>query len=1020
MSCSTPELNSEKILLEKSIIVRAGAGAGKTTALTEQVLGVAREFYKKHDRYPRMVVTTFTKKATQELKERLVLLALQKDKELLEFVNSTSVLKISTIHGILDQFLRQYGSFIMLDPSFTVINSSLASQLARQVIRRILLNHEEKEVLQSLIDDFTFNKLEKLCREYAKAKLQFFELSPHDQSSLDQLMQLQLKSYAGQLDELASAIRSEENNPKWLEYARQLHIFAEFLRKHQWSDSFEFLKNFFEEMPNAIRSKNIQISEETAVFKKTLSEQLRNLFKEERYQPESLKLFAEKFQLCRKLFEAFCEEFAQLKLQTASIEINDLELFSLKLSREFPEAAKAFSDEWDYWLIDEYQDTSPVQVELIEKLSQAKPQYVVGDPQQSIYLFRGARSEVFQNRESVILAGGGERHEKIQNYRSKPELLEFFNDFFSRLKISFSPMIANWKTEPPRTKAQVAKFFIAGGADEASQEDDEVLAIIEHIEGLLNENCKLEDICILARTNKNLVEISKQLSQFGILNYVHISSGFYQRREVQDALALYKFLVHPHSNLNLLILLRSPWFSVGEQFLVDHLPKAKDSYWMYLSKLKSELPGLEKLTSYLERVQQIGLGSAYLESLLDCGIFDLSHYADHSGRIESNLWKLISILKEQEQKPGFNPLDLIAQIESDARAEMDAEGDAVPCIEPDRINLMTIHSSKGLQFRHVIIARMNKKPKSPTEPDFLFDEDSQKWSMKIPLGAEEKWTGSIAEKAHIERTKLSELAEHARVLYVAMTRAIDSVFLSWTNPIENNSWADLMRWDLSNGEHQAENYTYQVLTAKPQPQILMQSKVERLQIRPPVGVSSSAGERSAASSVTALLENQSSKVSQAQEDPSQWLDHFKLVSHGSLTHKLMQALKYSHNVDALIDRWFQTQKSEVHQALNFLKSLNEPPLMKLIEEGHVEMGFSYREDKQIIDGQIDLWGIVEQKVWIVDYKTGSIRYKDKAFSQLEYYAKALLKSKMIAHDQSIHLSVIYPFSEKLFNKTFRA
>jgi ATP-dependent helicase/nuclease subunit A len=154
MERTVPSTTPEPIKLDQSIIVRAGAGAGKTTALTEHVLDVAREFRKTQDRYPRIVVTTFTKKATQELKERLVLLALKKHHDLLEFVNSSSALKISTIHGILDQFLRQYGGAIELDPSFSVINSSRASQLARQVIRKILLNHSSKESLQTLIDEF--------------------------------------------------------------------------------------------------------------------------------------------------------------------------------------------------------------------------------------------------------------------------------------------------------------------------------------------------------------------------------------------------------------------------------------------------------------------------------------------------------------------------------------------------------------------------------------------------------------------------------------------------------------------------------------------------------------------------------------------------------------------------------------------------------------------------------------------------------------------------------------------------
>ncbi len=997
----------EPIKLDRSTIVRAGAGAGKTTALTEHVLNVAREFHKIQERYPRIVVTTFTKKATQELKERLVLLALQKDNELLEFVNSSSVLKISTIHGILDQYLRQYGSFLALDPSFTVINSSVASQLARQVIRRILLNHEEKDVLQGLIDDFSFKKLEKLCRDYYRVKLQYPKLEPHDQLSLEKLNKDYIASLVRDIESLVESIQMEESNPKWVAYAEHMLNLGRELKNREWNESFDFLKNLFEQTPTATKSKNIQITDETNEFKKDLTAQIKDLFEDECYHPSSYQLFSDKFLICKKLFDAFADQFLQVKLQAASVEINDLELLSLKLSRDFGDTAKAFSDEWDYWLIDEYQDTSPVQVELIEKLSQGKPQYVVGDPQQSIYLFRGARSEVFQSREREILSREGVKLEKIKNYRSQPELLEFFNDFFKKFRIPFSPMIANWSEPAENTQKLVAKFYIADKSDEV--EDDELLAIAEHIEKLAQEKIKFEDICILARTNKNLNEISKVLTRFGLPNHVHAASGFYQRREVQDALAIYKFLVHPHNNLNLMILLRSPWFLVDEQFLVDHLPKAKDSFWIYLSQFKDQLSGIQKLTTCLERVQSLGIGSCFLETLLSCGIFDFSQ-ANH----ESNLWKLVSLLREQEQKAGFNPLDLIAQIESDIRADQDSEGDAVTVVEPERVNLMTIHASKGLQFRHVIVARMNKRPKAPHEPDFLFDENLELWSLKIPMGAEEKFTSSVAEKNHVEKMKKSEIAEHARVLYVAMTRAIDSVFLSWTDKGEKNSWTDMIRWDLSPGIHRSEHYSYEVITGKPQPNMWQSTKASELIVRKPF--ESIDPERAKNLSVTSLLEKGGTQKST--KEPNQWLDHFKIVSHGSLTHKLMQALKYSSNVDALIERWFKTQRQEVRKALSYMQGLDFPPLVRLIEEGHVEMGFSYREGEQIIDGQIDLWGIVDDVVWIIDYKTGSIRYKDKAFSQLEYYAKALKKSGMIKAEQKIQLSVIYPFSEKLFNQTY--
>lgn len=105
MSSAPFELNHQ--------IVRAGAGAGKTTTLTKTVMETALSFDHSQGRFPRIVVTTFTRKATQELRERLVAGAVATGRnDFLDYVSSRSNLHISTIHGVLSLFLRRYGHLL--------------------------------------------------------------------------------------------------------------------------------------------------------------------------------------------------------------------------------------------------------------------------------------------------------------------------------------------------------------------------------------------------------------------------------------------------------------------------------------------------------------------------------------------------------------------------------------------------------------------------------------------------------------------------------------------------------------------------------------------------------------------------------------------------------------------------------------------------------------------------------------------------------------------------------------------
>ena len=146
--------------------------------------------------------------------------------------------------------------------------------------------------------------------------------------------------------------------------------------------------------------------------------------------------------LFKELHEAgreFFSEFMEKKKNTSALDIGDLLLFSLSLLRENPKTAQSFSKEWDYWLVDEYQDTSWVQEQIIDKITGFKNVFCVGDPAQSIYLFRGADPYVFKRRENALK----DQVLKLDvNRRSSASLVHFYNDFFSENKnfMKFKPL----------------------------------------------------------------------------------------------------------------------------------------------------------------------------------------------------------------------------------------------------------------------------------------------------------------------------------------------------------------------------------------------------------------------------------------------------------------------------------------------------------------------------------------------------------------------------------------------------
>jgi ATP-dependent helicase/nuclease subunit A len=1021
-------------------IVRAGAGTGKTYALTHKVMDLAEAHLKEHGRLPRLIVTTFTRKATQELRERLMLLALEERPHLIDFVNSRSHLVVSTIHGVMDLYLKRYGANICIDPGYRVIGAPEASKLSRQILRQILLDESQPT---DLLEAFPFNKLASLVRKIDVVLAENPAAEPFALDDFERLFRDEAKRVAKLLHEAAARIQAEATKPAWLEMAEVYLQLAALLVMGDWRDNRAQFISLRESMSTARRSpKGPQpVSEETIEFSKEARDAA-DEFLEPVFDPEAWTLFVDRYAVINEVAIRFSKDFRKAKLEQGLLEISDLEHLAMHCIRTHPHSSEAFCQEWDHWLIDEYQDTSPFQVELIRQLSGQSPSFVVGDPQQSIYLFRGARSEVFGQREKEILAAGGEQRQLIVNRRSCAELLLFLNDFFSRLTPPFQPMepfLEDGQAIDP--KRLVAIVFIGQEADpdrdtdgESELLDDaknaqEMRAIVCHVQNLLTQGARPEDICVLGRTNRTLTDVAAWLSRYRLPTHIHVAAGFFDRREIRDALSLLKFLVNPHDNFNTLELLRSPWFRLPDSALAPITKKRVDSVWERLLNERSmadEFQAIGLLQELLQSSLKDGLSETFKRGLIDAGFIDLSHAHDVSGRRESNVWKLLARLQQEDCKPGFNPIGFINGAIKDINVEeSNSEGDAVAAVEPDRINLMTVHASKGLEFEHVILPRMEQKPRLTVSEEFTYDENVGRWALRVPYGENHDMTKSLPEATWLKTFQAHELQEHARVLYVALTRASKSVYLSWTGGAQSKSWAEMVRLDLDPGVHETSSYTYKVESNDQRPKENDRDDTEAIAPRAhwqkPLMATGAlqifeGSQIEKPMSVSEILERKPGIVTGvgSKREVTHWL---KLAHQGTAVHRLMELLKYpsQKRLSRLIAKWFPEQEERVLGAVEFVRKSAAPPLLEIIKNGEVEWGFSIIEEGLLIEGQIDLWGRTDSgEAWIIDYKTGNPELREKAFEQMSLYALAIRKSGLLQKDEPLKLAAVYPFAELVF------
>lgn len=964
----------------KFTIVRAGAGAGKTRGLVNRVVETFRLF-QKQQLSPRVVVTTFTRKATQELRERLTEHACrEQDPALLQFVTDPNRLHISTIHGLLNVFLRQYGHLAGLDAGFQLVGGGESTAMARVALRESMLQLPDG---LKWLETYGFNRTLAMCRAFETASREQGGLSPASLEDIYGAAQTQINAWKSELSEWAAVVLEEVDDPKWNVFGKELAGFAE-----HWSGDPEA------EVPKKpVKSKSQMHLEDWHIRTDLVLKKFKEELKKPCWNPVRWELMAETWRQFAPLGEEFSRIFREQKEIGARFELADLELKAMEIIRSQPYVGALFSENWDYWMIDEYQDTSPLQVACLEALIGGKPTYYVGDPQQSIYLFRGAEVRVFEQAEQAIGNLQGEKILLQKNYRSEPDLLHWINDFMTSMSPQFKPMEA--RAEAVASERRCVLML------KAQDEDQELNAIVNRVLKLVEDGASLEKICVLGRTHRTLVKVSRALRARGFPTHVHASRGFNTRREVIDAQALWKFLINPHDNLNLLTLFRSPWFYVADRELREWMQDRPVSLWRKITSFDQPPEAIARLRRAMDRQLDVGLARTFEEALCSASYLDLSLVNDPAGRKESNLWKLIHKARAIEEEGGQSLLDFLDEESGGDPLDM-TEGDAASAQEPNCINLMTIHGSKGLQFEHILVPGMGEAQNLSNTAEFsadsgkfffpVFSDDDGDDAYRSPFVA------SPLDFLKTRDQREREMLEFDRWLYVAVTRAQSTLTLTWSN-VEKDSWAARgLMFAQEPGVYAKTRYCYEILeTSGEANEYVAEDSGKR---QPRARWKAMPDHHEERKSVTELVEGKAYIGG-----TSDFLTRWQKQTLGTRIHRALEALKYEQPVD-----------EESAKAVEFVLSLTKPPMAQLIRDGEVEWGFQVATPTRTVEGQIDIWGKVDGKIYVVDYKSGSPKGKEKAFRQLGLYGWALRK---FGHREPMELVVIYPLSGKVESQEFR-
>ena len=475
----------------------------------------------------------------------------------------------------------------------------------------------------------------------------------------------------------------------------------------------------------------------------------------------------------------------------------------LRQMEEFSRSRYRLESRYRHVLVDELQDTSRAQWELVSLLVQSWGEgagasadalppsiFVVGDRKQSIYGFRDAEVAVLGEAADFIdtlRPDGQTRHAIIVSFRARPALLAFVNRLFADIAKASGTFRYDERDRFPVVEeegggdeADAAVRFIAGATVEqaAGRVADEIVrllatgALVRDRETGLTRAARPADFGVLFRSRDSHREYEEALDRRAVPAYVYKGLGFFDADEVQDAMALLRFLADPTSNIRAAALLRSRIVRLSDRGVTALGPR------LAAAVAGSEPPGMDRLdgedravlqrlreamTRWLAQVDRITPAE-----LLDAVLRETAYAFELRGarrrQAYENLKKLRGLIRRIQNR-GYATLARISD-----HLEQLALGDESNAVVDamDAVSLMTVHAAKGLEFPIVFVVNLNRGTGGPRPP--------------IRAVADANGTPSVAigdfESEADEGASARDRDETRRLLYVALTRARDRLYLS--------------------------------------------------------------------------------------------------------------------------------------------------------------------------------------------------------------------------------------------------
>ncbi|MFA5296158.1 MAG: UvrD-helicase domain-containing protein [Methanoregulaceae archaeon] len=830
---------------DQSMVVTAGAGTGKTYVLVQKYLNLIET---RGVNVPEILALTFTDKAAAEMRERIRKELSRREGRMWEkAAEDFMIAPVQTFHSFCAQVLREFPIEAGLEPGFVVLDERQESRIHARAFEELVHSSQPGSINEAVVhvlsisDQYTLRTMLSAMYDKRLSYDRFFAaLDENEDQVVSSWMQevnafrdseirdlLNDRSFCSMVCTLLDlAARYEGADDKAAVFLGEIRPLLEQLSSLTCTEDFCCAASaILKKRPGNVGSRKVWKEEDLSGFKSArrnltdILERKRALFR--MTVDPSDPLITGSLQYLRELSRVFYryKEFVEKEKATlGGLDFGDLILNARRLFLEQRElVATHFMPRFRYILVDEFQDTDITQFDIILSIigtptPETECLFIVGDPKQSIYLFRDADVTRFKEAQRIILSACQGRVVNLDtSFRSTKEVIGLTNVLFARL---FASAEKPWEFGYEQILASddrighagsLELMLAPGGDDTAASKRNEADMVARRIYSLTHERplgvyeetkdrtyverpARYGDVAILLEQRTNLAYYLSALSSYGIPFYVHGGTGFYSRQEVYDLYNLLRFLEHRHDDISLAGALRSPYFGLPDTELFSI---AQERGWTLWGKVQhyaensgsvNAVHACDLLIEWRKYAGRISLVALIRRILSDSGIYTIYAALPDGRQILANVEKMVAMARVREEAGSYALADFTADLRT-AMEDDEREGEApLDALAENAVNIMTVHAAKGLEFPIVFVPDMGMRFREKFPP-IMIGDNPLLVGIKVP-DPDENYdlveTPVLAALREMQRQK--ERAEKKRLLYVALTRARDHLIMSGTAP----------------------------------------------------------------------------------------------------------------------------------------------------------------------------------------------------------------------------------------------